>query len=112
MTSERDQRDREEEDWSLPASGGRREEDILAGQDSPHRTHATPTPSEDRLFMDWSSLGSPGVRMQPQSVLVGETGPDINHPANQITQPGLEPTQIEIMGNALQDDTIVSPRTY
>ena len=63
--------------------------------------------------MDWSSLGSPCVRMPPQSVLVGETGPDINQPANQTTQPGSEPTQIEVMGNALQDDTIVSPpRTH
>ena len=51
--------------------------------------------------------------MPPQSVLVGETGPDINHPANQTTQPGSEPTQIGATGNVLQDDTIVSPpRTH
>ena len=47
--------------------------------------------------------------MPPQSVLVKETGPDINQPAKQTTQPGSEPTQIGVMGNALQDDTIVSP---
>ena len=69
----------------------------------------TPALSEDRFFTDWSSLGSPHVRTPPQSVLVGETGPDINQPANQTTQPGSEPTQIGAMGNALQDDTIVSP---
>ena len=113
MTSERDQRDRQEKDWSLPVSVGRREEDTLAGSDSPHRTPTTPAPSEDRLFTAWSSLGSPHVRTPPQSVLIGETGPDINQPANQTTQPGSEPTQIGVTGNALQDDTIVSPpRTH
>ena len=101
MTSERDQRDRQEEEWSILASVGRRGKDISAGQESPHRTPATPAPSEDRFFMDWSSLGSPHVRMLPQSVLVRETGPDINQPANQITQPGSEPTQIGVTQNAL-----------
>ena len=47
--------------------------------------------------------------MPPQSVLARETGPDINQPANQTTQPGSEPTQIGVMENALQEDTIVSP---
>ena len=47
--------------------------------------------------------------MPPQRVLVGETRPDINQPANQTTQPGSEPTQIGVMENALQEDTIVSP---
>ena len=64
--------------------------------------------------MDWSSLGSgpPPVRTPPQSILVRETGPDINKPVNQTTQPGSEPTQIGVMENALQEDTVVStPRT-
>ena len=108
ITSERDQRDRQEEEWSVPASVGRRE-DIPAGQESPHRTLPTPAPSEDRFFTDWSRLGSAHVRTPPQSVPVGETGPDINQPANQTTQPGLETTQIGATGNAHQDDTIVSP---
>ena len=69
----------------------------------------TPVPSEDRFFTEWSSLGSPHVRMPPQSVLVRETGPDINQPANQTTQPRSVPTQIGVMENALQEDTIVSP---
>ena len=50
--------------------------------------------------------------MPPQSVLVGETGPDINQPVNQTTQPGSEPAQIGAMGNALQNDIIVSSRTH
>ena len=111
MTLERNQRNRQEEEWSIPASVGGRGEDILVGQESPHRTPPMPAPSEDRFFMDWSSLGSgsPHVRMSPQSVPVRETGPDINQPANQTTQPGTEPTQIGVMENALQEDTIVSP---
>ena len=70
-----------------------------------------PAPLEDRFFTDWSSLGlgSPYVRMPPQSVPVREIGPDIKQPVNQTTQPGSEPTQIGVMENALQEDTIVSP---
>ena len=90
---------------------GGRGENILVGQESPHRTPSTPAPSEDRFFMDWSSLrsGSPHVRMPPQSVPVREIGPDINQPVNQTTQPGSEPIQIGVTENALQEDTIVSP---
>ena len=57
-------------------------------------------------------MESPLVRTPPQSVLVREIRPDNNQPANQTTHPGLEPTQIGVMENALQEDTIVStPRT-
>ena len=47
--------------------------------------------------------------MPLHSVPVGETGPDINQPADQTTQPGSEPTQIGVMGNDLQDDANVTP---
>ena len=40
--------------------------------------------------------------MPPQSVLVRETGPDINQPVNKTTQPGSEPAQIGAMENAPQ----------
>ena len=51
--------------------------------------------------------------MLPQSVLVTETGLNINQPVNQKNQPGLEPAQIGSMRNGLQDDIIVSsPRTH
>ena len=94
-------------------SVGRRGEEVPVSspteQKSPHRTPPIPVPSEDRFFMDWSSLemGFPLVRIPPQSVLVREMGPDINQPANQTTQPGSEPTQIGVTENALQEDTIV-----
>ena len=97
---------------------GRRGGDIPvsspAEQESPHRTPPTPAPSEDRFFTDWSSIGMGSLleRTPPQSVLVRERGQDINQPATQTTQPGSEPTQIEVTENALQEDPIVStPRT-
>ena len=115
---ERDQRDRQEEEWSIPASVGRRDGDVLVSSptewESLHRTPPTPAPSEDRYFTDWSSLGtgSPLVRTPPQSVPIGEIGTNINQPANQTIQPGSEPTQIGVMENALQEDPIVTtPRT-
>ena len=52
------------------------------------------------------------MRTPPQSVPLREIRPDINQPAIQTTQPGLEATQIGVTENALQEDTIVStPRT-
>ena len=57
-------------------------------------------------------MGSPLVRTPPQSILVREIGLDINQPTTQTTQPGLGPTQIGVMENALQEDPIVStPKT-
>ena len=52
ITSERDQQDRQEEEWLLPTSVETREEGISIRQESPHRTPPTPTPSKDRLFTD------------------------------------------------------------
>ena len=63
---------------------------------------------EDRHFTDWTSLESPHVRTPPQSIPIRETGPDINKPVNQTTQPGSEPAEIGAMGIALCDDINVS----
>ena len=53
------------------------------------------------------------MRIQLQSVPVGETGSDISQPVNQTTLPGSEPAQIGAMENALQEDIIASsPRTH
>ena len=111
---ERDQRDRKEEEWSIPASIGGRGRDIPIEWESPHRTPPTPVPSEDRFFTDRSSLGMgyPHVRTPPQSVPTREMGSDINQPTIQTVQPGLEPTQIGVLENGLQEDPIVStPRS-
>ena len=70
-------------------------------------------PQRINFLTNWSSLESPHVRTPPQSVPIRETGPDINQPIDQTTQPGSEPAQIGAMGNALHDDiNVYSPRTH
>ena len=62
-------------------------------------------------FTHWSSLDSPTERMSPQNALVRDILQDINQPDNQTVQPGLEPAQIEMMGNILSDD-VTFPSTH
>ena len=94
------QQDRQEEDWSVPSNMERRK-NAMERCESP-RAPPTP-PSEDRLFMDWSSIGSPRERTEPQNDLVRDIVPNINQPDNQTVQPGSEPARIEVMGNTLSD---------
>ena len=76
---ERNERYRQVEEWSSPSSDGRGRRDVPISSPPAHRSHPrtplTPAPSEDRLFMDWSSIrsGSPLVRSPPQSISVGDT---------------------------------------
>ena len=70
VNTERDQQDRWEEEWSVPTSIERKEDDTVR-QES-HRAPPTPPPSEDRLFTDWSSLDSPQARTAPQNASVRE----------------------------------------
>ena len=95
---------------SSPASDGRGRRDVPVSsptvQESQQRTSPTPAPSENRFFMDWSSIrtGSPLVRMPPQSILVRERGHEINQTTIQTSQPGSEPTQMGVTENTLQED--------
>ena len=61
-TLERNERYRQTEEWSDPASEGRRRSDAPISSPTAHsqqlRTPPTPAPSENRLFTDWSSIGS------------------------------------------------------
>ena len=97
----RDQQNRQEDEWSVPASIERREGNTLrrelqrAPPASPH--------SEDRLFTDWISLDSPQTRTSPTNVSARDIEQDGNQPNNQTIQSGSEPAQIEVMGNALHD---------
>ena len=107
---ERNQRDRQEEEWSSPVSDGKGRRDIPVSspaiQESQQRTPPTPAPSEDRIFMDWSSIrtGSPLVRMPPQSILVRNRGQEINQTTIQTSQPRSEPTHTSVTENTLQED--------
>ena len=106
-TSESEQRDRQEV-WSIPASIERRDDSLI--RQGFQRTPPTPSPSEERLFTNWSSSESPHARTSPQSVPIRETGQNINQPDNQTTQPGSEPAYMGAMGNVLSDN-VSSPRT-
>ena len=107
---ERSPEDRQEEEWLHPASDGRGRRDVFlsspAVQESQQRTPPIPAPSEDRFFMDWSSIrtGSPLVRMQPQSISVRDRGQEIHQPTIQTSQPGSEPTQMGVTINTPQED--------
>ena len=107
---ERNERGRQEEEWSSPVSDGREGRDITISSPTAHgshqRTPSTPAPSEDRLFTDWSSVrtGSLIARMPLQSVLVGERGQEINQIALQTSHPISEQTHVGITGDALQEN--------
>ena len=102
---ERNQRDRQEEEWSSPVSDGRGRRDVPVSspaiQESQQRTPPTPAPSEDRFFMDWSSIRmeSPLVRMPPQSISMRERGQEINQTTIPTSQPGSEPTEMGVTDN-------------
>ena len=107
---ERNQRGRQEEEWSSPVSDGRGRRDITVFsptiQESQHMTPPTPAPSEDRFFTDWSSIRmrSSPVRTQPQSISVRERGQEINQTTIPTSQPGSEPTEMGVTDNAPHED--------
>ena len=101
MHNARDQQNRQEDEWSVPASIERREGNTLRRE--LQRAPPTSPHSEDRLFTDWSSLDSPQTRTSPRNVSARDIEQDGNQPNNQTIQSGLEPAQIEVMGNALHD---------
>ena len=49
-------------------------------------------------------MGSPIVRMLPQSILVRERGQEINQTTIQTSQPGSEPTQMSVTDNTRHED--------
>ena len=57
VCSERDQQNRQEDEWSIPVSVEGREDNTLRRESQ--RAPPTSPHSEDQLFTDWSSLDSP-----------------------------------------------------
>ena len=86
----RTQQDRREEDWPLPANVERRENDTERYV-SPRAPPPAPSPTDNRLFTDWSSIDSPRERMSQCDGLARNTELNINQPDNQTEQPGSEP---------------------
>ena len=105
----RNQQNRQEDEWSVPASIERRQDNTLRRE--LQRAPPTSPHSEDRLFTDWSSLDSPWTRTSPRNVSARDIEQNGNQPINQTIQSGSEPARIEVMGNTLCDN-VTSTSTH
>ena len=82
----------------------------------------TPTPSEDRLFMDWSSIrsGSPLVRTPPQSIsvvdILSTPGIEGGHETDQIAPQPSHPisgqTHMGVAADAIQENLPTTPTVH
>ena len=97
----RTQQERKEEEWSVPSNIERRK-DERESHELP-RAPPAPPPTEDWLFMDWSSIDSPRERTSFHSTSARNIVPNTNQPDNQTVQSGPVPARIEVMGNTLSD---------
>ena len=102
-TSENGQRERQDENWSIPTNMEGRNDIRQEPQGIP------PAPSPSR-FTDWSSLGSPHARTPPH----GAPNREIEQSANQLdqwaTQSGSVPTREESARDRSQEEVIIPPR--
>ena len=107
---ERNQRDRQEEEWSSPVSDGRGRRDIPVSSPTIQESHKGPHPLLPNLKTDFSWIGSsirtgsPLVRMLPRSISVRERGQEINQTTIQTSQPRSEPTHMGVTENTLHED--------
>ena len=85
MHNAREQQNTQEDEWSVPASVERRENNILRRE--LQRAPPTSPCSDDRLFTDWSSLDSPQTRTSPRNVSVRDIEQDGNQPNDQTISP-------------------------
>ena len=107
----RSQPDRQEEDWSMPTNVERRENDTERHETTQAPPPNVPSPTEDRLFTDWSSIESPRERASQCNVSARSVEPNITQTDNQVDQPRLESIRNEALGNTLHDVMTV-PSTH
>ena len=93
MHNVRNQQNRQEDEWSVPASIERREDKTLRRESQ--RAPPTSPQSQDRLFTDWSSLDSPQTRTSPRNDSVRDIEKDGNQPNDQTIQPGSEQLRLK-----------------
>ena len=100
--TDRPQPARQEDEWSLPPTVERRD-DAVRWQTTQMSPPAAPPPTEERLFTDWSSKGSPRERVnqQIQSTRRVESRRTV-HQTEQIVR---ELEGDEIFGHVLSDVT-------
>ena len=105
ITSENDQRDRQDENWSIATNMEGRNDTRQEPQGIP----PAPSPSEGR-FTDWSSLGSPHARTSPHGTPNREIEQSANQLDQQATQSGSAPTREEATRDHSQEEVIIPPR--
>ena len=99
---DRPQLARQEDEWSLPPNVERRD-DTERQQTTQTSPPAVPPPTEERLFTDWSSEGSPRERVnqQIQSARSVESRRTINQTEQSVREPGDD----EVLRYVLSDVT-------
>ena len=102
-TTDRSHPDRQEEDWSMPANGDRRESEIERHETSQAPPPTVPPSMEDQLFTDWSSIDSPRERASQSNQSARSVGLNITQTVEQTEQPILDTVENEAMGNILSD---------
>ena len=113
---ERNKRYRQTEEWSDPASKGKRRNNAPISSPTAHSQQPSTPP---RLLTEWSSIGSgsPPIIPPPQSLPVGDTltthGIEgIHEPDQMALQPSQPISQESHMGNAngaVQEDLSTTP---
>ena len=105
--TDRPQPDRQEEDWSIPTNVERREDTERCEIQAPPPD--VPSPMEERLFTDWSSMDSPRERVSQRNQSARSVEPNMT--VIQTEQPTTDPEGNEVLRNTLSDMTTI-PSTH
>ena len=109
--TDRSQPDRQEENWSMPTNGERRENEIERHETSQAPPPNVPSPTEDRLFTDWNSVDSPRERVPQCNQSARSVEPNNTPTVNQTEQSVIDPAGNEAIGNILSD-VMTIPSTH
>ena len=102
------QPDKQEEDWSTPTNVERRE-DTERCETSQVPPPDVPSPTEERLFTNWSSVDSPRERVNQCSQSARSV--ESNRTVNQTEQPTIDPEENEVLRYVLSD-VMTIPNTH
>ena len=100
--TDRPQSARQEDEWSLPPTVERRD-DAERWQTTQSSSPAAPPPTEERLFTNWSSEGSPRERVNQQ--IQSARSVESRRTVNQTEQTVREPGDDEVLRYVLSDVT-------
>ena len=100
--TDRPQPARQEDEWSLPPTVERRD-NVERWQKTQLSPPAAPPPTEERLFTNWSSEGSPRERVNQRIQLARSV--ESRRTINQMEQSVREPGDNEVLRYVLSDVT-------